>query len=148
MVSDSILMDHGLEDPHLSLTQIDLPALESVVHLFGDAEKIRRPMDYPPTGLDAGAVHQERQGGQQRCRAAAAIGRIYMDHMEMLEQPGFLSDPLNRPGTYELLIIFQLREFLKTHDLSPLSSSYSSIKQTSIALSLPASAYFNFLLFD
>ena len=108
-------MDDGFVDLHLTVAQVDLPPLEGVVHLLGDAEKIGRPMDDPPAGLDARAVHQQRQGSQQLCHATAGIGRIDVDHMEMPERFGFLSDPLNLSGSHELLIVFQLHKLLRTH---------------------------------
>jgi len=60
VVSYRIIMDDGLIDFYLTVAQIDLTALEGVVHLLGDAEEIGRPVDDPPVGLDAQIVHQQR----------------------------------------------------------------------------------------
>src|SRR6516165_7616908 len=56
------VLEHDLlVDLALELAQIDLAALERVVHLFGDAEEVGTTLDHPPAGPNPGGVHQQSQ---------------------------------------------------------------------------------------
>ena len=63
VVSDRVFIADFFVDPHFSIAQVDLPALQGIVHLLGDTEKIPRSLNHPPSCPDPQAVHEEGKGG-------------------------------------------------------------------------------------
>ncbi len=61
MIADTIFVNDLFVDLFFSLAEIDLPALQRIVHLLGNTKIIRRSLDRAPAGLDPDIVHQERQ---------------------------------------------------------------------------------------
>ena len=96
---------HLLVDLHLQVGEIDVAALQGVVHFLGDAEEVRAAFDHAPAGPDAGGVHQQRQRGQQLGDAAAVIGRIDVDDVHVVQRLHLLEQPLDRLGADQRLIV-------------------------------------------
>jgi hypothetical protein len=74
VISDRVFIDDFFVNPHFSMAQVDLPTLQGIVHLLGDAEEISCPLNHPPACPNPYTVHEESEGGQKLRYPAAIIG--------------------------------------------------------------------------
>jgi hypothetical protein len=116
VVPDDVLVDHLFVDPLFPVGEVDLAALEGIVHLLRDAEKIGRPLDHPPAGLDSKAVHEQRLGGQEFRDAASVIRRIDVSDVKIPERFRFLQDSFDRFRPDVRLEILHLHDPIRLHD--------------------------------
>jgi hypothetical protein len=114
-----ILVDDVFVDLHFPLGEADPVSLERVVHLLRDAEKVRRALDHPPTGLDAQAVHQKGLRGEDLRHAAAVIRGIYVCDVDVPERPRLPDDTLDRFRSDVRLEIFDLDDLFRNPHGSP-----------------------------
>jgi len=119
VVPDGVFVNDLFVDLHLPVAQVDRVPLEGVVHLLGNAEKIRRSLDDPPPGLDPHAVHEKAHGGKELRHPAPVIGRVDVYHMKVLKRFGLIVNPSDRLRPYKLFVVLQPNLFFN-HDSLPL----------------------------
>ena len=91
------VLEHDLLiDVPLQVGEIDLVALKRVVHLLGDAEEVGPALNHAPSGRYAGCVHQQGERRQDLRHAAAVVGGIDIDDVQVAQGRRLGEDPLHR----------------------------------------------------
>jgi len=117
-IANAVFINHLFEDFFFDAGKIDLAALQRVMHLFGDREKIGRALNDTPFGLQAETVHEQRHGRKHLGHATAVIGRIEIGYVQIFELPGLLTDTLDFLASNERLVVFNLCDTITRHFLS------------------------------
>ncbi|OQA00349.1 MAG: hypothetical protein BWY69_01755 [Planctomycetes bacterium ADurb.Bin401] len=60
MIANGIFLDYLLVQFHFSFRKIYLVTLQGIMHLFRNAEIIRRTLHHSPSSFYADSVHQQR----------------------------------------------------------------------------------------
>jgi len=111
MIAGRIFESDLFVDVELQVRQIDIRALQSVVHLLRDAKEIGPALDDPPSGFDPGTVHQQSGGGQEFGHATAVIGRVDVSHVQVAKARRLLQDAFNGFGADQRLVILHRDQF-------------------------------------
>src|SRR5207248_11017359 len=116
--ANTVLINDLFEDFLFDSGEIDLPALQRIVHFFSDREKIRRALNHAPLGPKTEAVHEQSERRNHLGHAAAVIGRIEIRHPQAFELAGLLSNSLDPFAPNQRSVIFNLRDAVLRHFLN------------------------------
>jgi hypothetical protein len=121
MVSDGVLTDHIFVDLPFLARHMEIPPLEPVVHLLGDAEEVGGALDDAPPGFDSDRVEQDGKRTEEFGYPTPVVGGVYVGHMQVLQRFGLFQDSVYRLGTDKRFIIF------KSNDLRALACHVHSL---------------------
>ena len=117
-IADAVFVNDLFVNFLLDAGEIDLSALQRVVHFLGDREKIRRALNHAPLGPKTETVQQQSERRNRLGHTAAVVGRIEIRYPESLELARLLSNSLNLLLSDERLVIFDLGDAMTRHLLS------------------------------
>src|SRR5438094_2994551 len=117
-ITNAVFVNHLFVDFFFDAREINFSALERVVHLLCDREKVSGALNYAPLGAKTKAVHEQGEGRNHLGHAASVIGRIEIGHAQAFELPGFLADAVNVLASNERLLIFNLSNAITRHLLN------------------------------
>ena len=113
----AVFINHLFENFPFDAGEIDLGALERVVHFFCNRKEIRCSLNDPPFGVQAEAVPEQRERRKCFGHATAVVGRIEIRHAQSLEQARLLANALDIFSSNERLVIFELSNAIMRHSL-------------------------------
>ena len=116
-IAKAVFINHLFENFPFDARQIDLCALERVVHFLCDREEIGRALNHAPFGAQTEAVPKQRERRKCFGHATAVVGRIEIRHAQSLEQARLLANALDIFSSNEQLVIFELSNAIMRHSL-------------------------------
>lgn len=126
--ANRILVNALLVNSLLLFREIDLVALERIVHLLGDAEEVGPALQHALSHPDAQAVHQERQRGQKFGNATAIVGGIDVDDVQVAGALGLCLDARDRLLVNIRLVVLDLdKAMARQHLRSPHIRQWSPV---------------------
>src|SRR5262245_29884400 len=85
----------------------DWSAMQGIVDLFREGEKVRLPVDDQPVALKPKITHQWREAGKNFCHAATVPRGIDVEHPETLQTLGLLVQAFGCAAADERLVLVE-----------------------------------------
>ena len=110
MIADRIFVDDLLINIHFQFCQIDISALQRIVHLLCDAEEIWPALDHPPSRSDPDGIHQQCERGENFGHATAIISRTDIGDAHIAQTLSLFGEAFKCLTADEGFIVFYRRE--------------------------------------
>jgi len=114
-VAQAVLVDHLLENLFFDFGEIDFCALESIVHLLRDQEKIRCALNHSPFSAQSEAIHEKGERRNRLGHAAAVVVGIKIRDAQAFEFDSLVANSLYDFRSDERFIIFDLSDAIMGH---------------------------------